>query len=86
VTTRELRARKVAPDRRGDDGELQPDRARPDRQQRSDDPAHVGRHVQRPGRDPHDQRRRPEEDYEQVATLDGCVAYVETHTTELEGA
>ena len=48
-----------APDRRDHDRQLQPARARPDPQQRRDVPAHVGRSVQRPARDPHDDRRRP---------------------------
>jgi 2-oxoisovalerate dehydrogenase E1 component len=51
-------ARRHAADRRGDDGELQPARARSDREQRGDDPAHVRRAVQRAARDPHGHRRR----------------------------
>ena len=53
------RARRHAADRRDHDGQLQPARARPDRQQRRDAAAHVGRPVQRPARHPHDDRRRP---------------------------
>ena len=53
------RARRHAADRRDHDGQLQPARARPDREQRRHAPAHVGRPVQRAARDPHDDRRRP---------------------------
>ena len=52
------RARRHAPDRRDHDGELQPARARPDREQRRDAAAHVGRPARRAARDPHDDRRR----------------------------
>jgi 2-oxoisovalerate dehydrogenase E1 component len=53
-----------APDRRDHDVQLQPARARPDREQRRDAAAHVGRPVQRAPRDPHHRRcgapaRRP---------------------------
>ena len=41
------RARRHAADRRDHDGQLQPARARPDREQRRDAAAHVGRPVQR---------------------------------------
>ena len=49
----------MRPDRRGHDGQLQPARARPDRQQRRHHPPHVGRPVQRPAGHPHGDRRRP---------------------------
>ncbi len=52
-------ARRHAADRRGDDGQLQPAGARPDRQQRRDAAAHVRRPVQRAARRAHGDRRRP---------------------------
>ena len=53
------RAGRHAADRRGDDGQLQPAGARPDREHGGAVPAHVGRPVQRSARDPHGDRRRP---------------------------
>ena len=44
--------------RRGDDGQLQPARARPDREHRRDAAPHVGRSVLGAGGDPHGDRRR----------------------------
>ena len=48
-----------ASDRRADDGEFQPARARPDSQQRRHHPPHVGKSVRRAARHPHGDRRRP---------------------------
>ena len=53
------RARRHAADRRDHDRQLQPARARPDRQQRGDDAAHVGRPVPRAAGHPHDDGGRP---------------------------
>ena len=47
-----------AADRRDHDGQFQPAGARPDRQQRRHDPAHVGRPVRGAAGDPHGDRRR----------------------------
>ena len=47
-----------AADRRDHDGQFQPPGARPDRQQRRDDPAYVGRPVRGAAGDPHGDRRR----------------------------
>ena len=48
-----------APDRRADDGEFQPARARSDPQYRGDGAAHVGQSVRRAARHSHGDRRRP---------------------------
>ena len=48
-----------AADRRADDGEFQPARARPDPQHRGHDPPHVGQPVRRAAGHPHGDRRRP---------------------------
>ncbi len=53
------RARRHAPDRRGDDDQLQPARARPGRQQRGHAALHVGRADERPARRAHGDGRRP---------------------------
>ena len=48
-----------AADRRADDGQFQPARARPDPQHRRHHPAHVGQPVRRAAGDPHGDRRGP---------------------------
>ena len=53
------RARRHAADRRGDDDQLQPARARPDREQRGHAALHVGRADEHPARGADGDRRRP---------------------------
>ena len=65
--------RRHAADRRGDDDQLLPARARPDRQHRRDAAPHVRRTAQRAGRDPHGDRRRPRPRRAALALVRGLV-------------